>query len=257
MEVTNQVNADGAAAEGVASKEHVGGEVNPSIDDEDSIPKDQYGDWLVVNKGKRHQKLRDRIPNDRRGNNSSGNEGKNLNFVGNKFNALGTQDISAHEIGYSKENTVGPSNTGKEPRAAKNWTRKKGSRREPVHMDKVIITKDGPQLLSTMPPPQRMDQRSQQPVIGNPNGNNASAGRIENVATEGPTAEVTHAHGISTTMPVQILAPNRLRFVDPPKPPDPKDNDVGDMDMESEDPHQENDDIKSEEEVIMVEETPN
>lgn len=44
MEVTNQVNADGAAAEGVASKEHVGGEVNPSIDDEDSIPKDQYGD---------------------------------------------------------------------------------------------------------------------------------------------------------------------------------------------------------------------
>lgn len=64
MEVTNQVNADGAAAEGVASKEHVGGEVNPSIDDEDSIPKDQYGDWLVVNKGKRHQKLRDRIPND-------------------------------------------------------------------------------------------------------------------------------------------------------------------------------------------------
>lgn len=56
-------------------------------------------------------------------------------------------------------------------------------------------------------------------------------------------------------MPVQIIGPNRLRFVEDPKPPDPAMDGVGDMDMEGVNVDEEREEEETEDEVIMVDET--
>lgn len=132
-------------------------------------------------------------------------------------------------------------------------TRRKRVRSEPAHIDKTIFTKDGPRLLSSLAQNQEKGKESSskaqthgkevvQPVnqdrrlqsaenINPPMSKNTRAAPVSTKTKDNDVGVVT-SHGISTAMPVQIIGPNRLRFVEDPKPPDPTMDGVGDMDME-------------------------
>lgn len=61
-----------------------------NIDDRDLRAMDHYGDWLTVQKGKHSHKAGDRFLSGVEENNRK--SGKNIDFLGNKYSALGNKD---------------------------------------------------------------------------------------------------------------------------------------------------------------------
>ncbi|KAJ1415579.1 hypothetical protein SESBI_18010 [Sesbania bispinosa] len=186
-----------------------------------------HGDWISDTKHKRDPKREGKDQaNNLCGSNIGkeavkGDQGSHPIDLENKFSKL-TNQVSANDgvifMAQSKEvrndvsansNAVGPS---------KVWSRKKRPRKELVFIQPKIFTYN----------------KTQATVQGV--GNEAQSSKPKNVGdgNKGPDSVVltpgsvkhhdgikNFPHNLKTTMDVEYLAPNRLRFIEEPKPPDP------------------------------------
>lgn len=134
-------------------------------------------------------------------------------------------------------------------------------------MEKVVYSDTGRKVISE----KTVGQAHKERATSGTGSQSKAAQQVETNKGPSPTVELsdgptqkssdntgasTFMHNIRTTIPVQVLAPNRLRILDDPKPPDgggkPGQEDM--MQDEGDDMQEEVND--SVDEDIMVEETP-
>ncbi|KAJ1397798.1 hypothetical protein SESBI_31590 [Sesbania bispinosa] len=214
------VETGGSSAEGAKH--------NPTIQKGEIVAEERlHGDWILVTKHKRDptRKGKDHAINLRGPNVGKDTVPGDQKIQGvdleNKYSNLTSQDGANEGVIFMAKAKESPQNTSPNPflvGPSKVWSRKKRPHKEPVLIQPKIFTHD-----------------KAQPKVSSANNNvqiakpiNMGVG-IQGTGFIGATHQlVKQQHvtkllplNIKTTMDVEYVAPNRLRFIEEPKPPDP------------------------------------
>lgn len=231
---------------------------NLDINDRDSVFKDIYGDWLVVNKGKRASKSRGR------------SQGPMIDLKKGKKVVNGISSTNRFTVLKSNEkNKEVGSYQPLLPNTFQHWVRKKRSRLENPPLNKKVYTDTGVRTIPKETVGQDKQQESgprkatEAAQLGNNThgGNKPAQQQILTNTEEGIVSRRENLgfrleHGISSAMPVQVIAPNRLRILDEPEPPDLEVDSGQDNMIQEDGVSMREEEGESDDDDIMVEETP-
>ncbi|KAJ1383082.1 Ribonuclease H domain [Sesbania bispinosa] len=187
---------------------------------------DLHGDWIAVTKQRRQQKSRDmgHAVNARDTTVRKGNSGPKL---ANKFDILKSNNVTYLARG-SRSN--GPPNSEKGPIFSatkippKTLSRKKRPRKEPVFGPIKIVQEESykPFLDALAKHKQRQDSMcsDQEEEMRNTDDARDRRDKGADLVKKSTLSSVgTLLGGVKTTMNVEVVGSNRLRFIDEPKPP--------------------------------------
>lgn len=186
----------------------------------------------------------------------------------NRFTALKSNEKNK-EVGSYQPLLPNTFQHGSDEGPSKHWVRKKRSRLENPPLNKTVYTDTGVRTIPKETVGQNKQQESgprkatEAAQLGNntQGGNNSAQQQILTNTEEGIVSRRENLgfrleHGISSAMPVQVIAPNRLRILDEPEPPD-LEVDSGQYNMIQEDGvSMREEEGESDDDDIMVEETP-
>ncbi|KAJ1427544.1 hypothetical protein SESBI_09584 [Sesbania bispinosa] len=192
---------DGTAAEQGSKGSSGTANPTPPAGTKNHADLDLHGDWMVVNRGKKSQKSRDKAWSKAK-KEQGADKGQPDNHESNKFEVLNSGgEVEVGNVASStqleKEEVVasGPS---------KIWTRKKRHRTEPKLVHPVVRSDEGFRPF--------LDSFAK-----------SLYQKISPTAQQSPSFWLPKPlpFGFRTTMPVEVVSHNRLRLVDEDKPPDP------------------------------------
>lgn len=216
-----QLAAEGASPTQGATKE------NPNetgVSAENHRKGDLYGDWLVVNKGKRQpqNKSRQRSGVAKEGKVDS-RDSRRKNSPDNKFKILARNEEGGFNPDSIGTNSFvhGAGATQAEP--TRTWAKKKRTRTDPPPLKKNIYVEGGSIPFGPVTSKILMARTE----ASGPNGvkdTEAAQSRIpmQTAQASTPQEQCTHAHGIKSAVHVKVVAPNKLMFIDEPEPLDDK-----------------------------------
>ncbi|KAJ1409533.1 hypothetical protein SESBI_22588 [Sesbania bispinosa] len=178
---------------------------------EKSVDKDTHGDWLLVSRNKKLSKSKAPAPDTDEGNlkDSKRTPAKDGPTVNN----------NKETISFAAKNNVSDGPTL--------LIRKKRQRKEPTFVPIKVFTdadyqKKGPKSVAPTPNKEAHSAHNttQEPLV------KLDAEDIRDIIAlkqpnNGPKDVKHFSNGLKTTMHVEMIAPNHLRFVDEPKAPDP------------------------------------
>ncbi|KAJ1423235.1 hypothetical protein SESBI_12435 [Sesbania bispinosa] len=188
-----------AAAEEPAGSNHVTPTNPTEKEGEKSAKEDLFGDWLVVSKSRKPTKSSSKIQGADKGINKETTKEAIVQRNRNRYVALYEKAPVSNGKQLFQEGTKENQEDCKRD-TPKIWTKKKETKKG---ASVTSAPKGGPgcQLCEGYGEIRRCLQAWR--------------------GAECPTIPLAHAHGIKTTMHVEVISPNHLRFVDEPRPPDP------------------------------------
>ncbi|KAJ1378243.1 hypothetical protein SESBI_48047 [Sesbania bispinosa] len=209
----------------------------PTLRNGTNLGENLHGDWIVVSKSRREHKSRGKDaklngaePTARKVGKSSILDKKSHDMK-NKFASLGDHSGvdfgKIFKAGKIVSKYVGPSSSS-DSGLHKIWTRKKRPRKEPNFFQPKIFNYDASKQVlapgdNQCAPTDTGSADVDQPTKGGINMKKPTTRdaqlRDSLETSSGPIKNLPH--NIQTTMDVVFVGPNRLRFVDEPKPPNP------------------------------------
>lgn len=183
---------------------------------------DLYGDWLVINKGRRQSANRG---GQRSGGNKDGREHvrdpRRATTLDNKFQTLASNHVGAHHAGDTRPHNFVQGVSPIPNEATRDWKKKKRTRRDPPPLKKNIAMDGGhipfgPETSRIILARQGGDKPKSR------NNDIPRQGPIMGDNDQLPPKQVTYSHafGIQTAMNVEAVASNHMHFLDEPDPPD-------------------------------------